>query len=193
MNKNILLFTEPAKSFTESCPVGSGRLGGMLFGGVEKEKIVLNELSVWSGGVNDQNKKGAYKALPEIIDLLKAGKNPEAEALVNKAFVCEGPGSSGGHAKDGPYGCYQVLGDLNLDFGAQGEVQNYRRELSLDQALASVRYKSGGVWQTRELIASAPDGVIIYLNRLSTWLFVAARFVNKETGHAETPWTGLKA
>src|SRR6185369_1588015 len=89
-------FNAPARDFTESSPLGNGRLGAMMFGGVNDERIVLNESSVWSGSPQDADRPDAYKVLPEIQKLLLAGKNPEAEALVNANFTCQGPGSGGG-------------------------------------------------------------------------------------------------
>src|SRR6476660_9028641 len=86
----------PAKNFTESSPMGNGRLGAMMFGGVDVECIVLNESSVWSGSRQEADRIGARKVLPEIRRLLLEGKNPEAEALVSSHFTCEGPGSAGG-------------------------------------------------------------------------------------------------
>src|SRR5580765_6169045 len=100
----------PARNFTESSPMGNGRLGAMMFGGIDEERIVLNESSLWSGSPQDADRPDAYKVLPEIRRLLLEGKNPEAEALVNSNFICKGPGSSGGTGK-GQYGCYQVLGN----------------------------------------------------------------------------------
>ena len=91
--------------------MGNGRLGAMMFGGVDEERIVLNESSVWSGSRQDADRPDAYKVLPEIQKLLLEGKNPEAEALVNANFTCQGPGSGGAQ-----YGCYQVLGNLHLSF-----------------------------------------------------------------------------
>src|SRR5271154_2010300 len=119
-NKSIstettIWFDAPAKNFTESSPLGNGRLGAMMFGGVDDERIVLNKSSVWSGSRQDADRPDAYKVLPEIQKLLLEGKNPEAEALVNANFTCKGPGSSGGSG-DSQYGCYQVLGNLHLSF-----------------------------------------------------------------------------
>src|SRR6266851_6639787 len=108
-------FNAPARDFTESSPMGNGRLGAMMFGGVNEERIVLNESSVWSGSRQDADRPDAYKVLPEIQKLLFEGKNSEAEALVNANFTCKGPGSSGGTG-NGQYGCYQVLGNLHLPF-----------------------------------------------------------------------------
>src|SRR5271156_2800655 len=94
-------FDKPATQFTESSPMGNGRLGAMLFGGVDEERIVLNESSVWSGSRQDADRPDAAKALPEIRRLLVAGKNTEAEALVDANFTCIPPGSAGP-----VYGCY---------------------------------------------------------------------------------------
>src|SRR6266478_4828608 len=113
--ETTIWFDAPAKNFTESTPLGNGRLGAMMFGGVDEERIVLNESSVWSGSRQDADRPDAYKVLPEIQRLLLEGKNSEAEALVNANFTCKGPGSSGGDG-DSQYGCYQVLGNLHLSF-----------------------------------------------------------------------------
>jgi len=152
-------FAAPAKDFTESSPLGNGRLGAMMFGGVDEERIVLNESSVWSGSRQDADRPAAYKVLPEIQKLLLEGKNPEAEALVNANFTCQGPGSGGGQ-----YGCYQVLGNLHLTFTA-GDTNlpatNYRRELDLAAAVARVEFTRGGVKFNREMFSSAPDQVMV--------------------------------
>jgi alpha-L-fucosidase 2 len=151
-------FNQPAKNFTESSPLGNGRLGAMMFGGVNEERIVLNESSVWSGSRQDADRPDAWKALPEIRRLLLAGKNPEAEALVNANFTCQGPGSGGAQ-----YGCYQVLGNLHLDFagGTNVPVENYRRVLDLDDAVARVDFSRGGVTFHREMFVSAPAQVMV--------------------------------
>jgi len=149
-------FDKPAASFQSSLPVGNGRLGGMLFGDPNSDKIVLNEISMWSGHMADQNRADAWKNRARIVELLKAGKNPEAEALMNATFTCDGPGGQEG----GPYGCYQVLGQLHVDFGdAFPAGAPYRRELDLNDAVARL---SVGASHTRELIASAPDQVLVY-------------------------------
>jgi alpha-L-fucosidase 2 len=76
-------FDAPARDFTESSLLGNGRLGAMLLGGPEEERIVLNESSVWSGSPQDADRAEAHRVLPEIRRLLLAGDNPAAEALVN--------------------------------------------------------------------------------------------------------------
>jgi alpha-L-fucosidase 2 len=108
-----LWYGSPATSWErEALPIGNGRLGAMIFGGLGRDRIALNEESVWSGARVDWNRKDAAKNLPGIRELLLAGKNVEAEALVNQTFTCTGGGSRGGAR--GPWGCYQELGNLNL-------------------------------------------------------------------------------
>ena len=158
-SETTIWFDAPAKNFTESSPLGNGRLGAMMFGRVDEERIVLNESSVWSGSRQDADRPDAYKVLPEIQKLLLAGKNPEAEALVNANFTCQGPGSGGGQ-----YGCYQVLGNLHLIFfpgDTNAPVTNYRRELNLNDAVAGMQFRRSGVEFNREMFVSAPDQVMV--------------------------------
>jgi len=159
LSETTIWFDRPAKNFTESTPLGNGRLGAMMFGGLDEERIVLNESSVWSGSAQDADRPDAYRVLPEIQKLLLEGKNPEAEALVNTNFTCQGPGSSGGQ-----YGCYQVLGNLHLSFlsgDTNQPVSNYRRELNLNDAVGRVEFSRGGVQFYREMFSSAPDQVMV--------------------------------
>ena len=113
----VLWFDKPATTFHQSMPLGNGRIGAMVFGGVNEERIVLNESSVWSGSREDADRPLAHKVLPEIRRLLLEGRNVEAEALVNRNFTCQGQGSGSGSGANVPFGCYQVLGNLRLKFG----------------------------------------------------------------------------
>ena len=157
-SETTIWFDAPAKSFIESSPMGNGRLGAMMFGGVNDERIVLNESSVWSGSPQDADRSDAYKVLPEIRRLLLEGKNPEAEALVNANFTCQGPGSAGAQ-----YGCYQVLGNLHLLFAGDTNApfENYRRRLDLNNAVTDLQYDQGGVTFQREMFVSAPAQVMV--------------------------------
>jgi alpha-L-fucosidase 2 len=108
-----LWYSQPAASWErEALPIGNGRLGAMIFGGVGHERIAINEESVWSGSRKNWNRENASANLPKIRELLLAGKNDEAEALVNQTFTCTGGGSKGGAR--GPWGCFQELGNLRL-------------------------------------------------------------------------------
>ncbi len=164
---------QPATRFFESDPLGNGRLGAMVFGGVEEERIILNESSVWSGSPQDADRRGASDALPEIRRLLREGKNPEAEALVNRHFTCVPPGSGGRGAKV-QFGCYQVLGNLHVrsgqpakpagdgvDSSGKTKPSSYRRTLDLRNAIAGVDYELDGVKFERRHWISAPDQVFV--------------------------------
>src|SRR5580693_7735231 len=160
--ESTIWFDAPATNFTESTPLGNGRLGAMMFGGVNDERIVLNESSVWSGSHQDADRPDAYRVLPEIRKLLLGGKNAEAEALMNAKFTCQGSGSASGSG-DSQYGCYQVLGNLHLSFSGDtnASFENYRRQLNLDDAVAQMEFTRGGVTFKREMFVSAPDQVMV--------------------------------
>src|SRR5262245_45958167 len=93
----VLWFVTPASKFEQSLVLGNGRLGAMVFGGIEDERIILNESSLWSGSPDDNDRADAYKARPEIRRLLAEGKNVEAADLVMKNFTCKGAGSGEGN------------------------------------------------------------------------------------------------
>jgi hypothetical protein len=117
----MLWYASPAKSWAhEALPIGNGRLGAMIFGGVRRERIALNEDTVWSGERTNWNRPDANKNLPKIRELLLAGKNAEAEALVNQTFTCVGGGSRGGAR--GPWGCFQELGNLNITWASDDRI-----------------------------------------------------------------------
>jgi alpha-L-fucosidase 2 len=153
----------PAKAFTESLPLGNGRLGAMDFGGVENERIALNEDSLWSGSVQNADRTNAAAALPEIRRLLLAGQNLEAESLVNRNFTCAGRGSGNGRGLNLPYGSYQTLGDLRLRFQFAGTnpAAAYRRELDLSTALGHTEFSRDGVKFSRDLFVSAPAQAVV--------------------------------
>lgn len=158
----LLWFDAPAREFTQSLPLGSGRLGAMVFGGVAGERIVLNESSLWSGSPQDADRPDAAKYLPEIRRLLLEGKNVEAEKLTYAHFNSRGPGSGRGSGKDVQYGSYQELGKLLLNFAAgEAGASDYRRELNLSNAVARVKYTQGGTRFTREYFTSAPDEAFV--------------------------------
>ena len=162
--EHLIWHVKPAAHFTESTPLGNGRLGAMVFGGVAEERIVLNEAGLWSGSPQDADRPDAYQSLPEIRRLLLEGKNAEAEALVNKHFTCAGPGSNRARGANTPYGSYQTLGHLRLKFlnvPADAQPAEYRRELDLETAIARITYRLGDITYTREIFVSAPDDVIV--------------------------------
>jgi alpha-L-fucosidase 2 len=151
-------FDEPGKVFTESCLLGNGRLGAMDFGGVNQERIVLNESSMWSGGSYESNRPDAWKCLPEVREKLFDGDMSGANALLSQNFIYS-EGWKGWWEKD-EFGSYQTLGDLTLEFTAEGKAVNYSRKLDLMHGTANTTYTQNGVTYTRELVVSKPDEVI---------------------------------
>lgn len=145
-----LWYRQPAKQWTQALPIGNGRLGAMVFGGVESERIQLNEATVWAGEKRDRNNPAGAEAVPEVRRLLFAGKPKEAEAIAERDIISI--------PKRLPP--YQTLGDLTLRFPAAGAT-DYLRQLDLDTAIVRVRYRSGGAVFTREIFSSAPDQVIV--------------------------------
>jgi len=156
-----LWYEEPATHFTQSLPLGNGRLGAMVFGGVAEERVVLNEISLWSGSPQEADRPGAHDFLPEIRRRLLAGQPIEAQQLVHEHFTCQGPGSGRGRGAQVPYGCYQVLGNLHLRFPDAGTPQDYRRELDLATATARVSFRERGIAWTREHFVSAPAQALV--------------------------------
>lgn len=156
-------FDKPAEKFTESLPLGNGRLGAMVFGGARKERVVLNESTMWSGSPANGDRPDAHKALPEIRRLLLAGENRKAQELLQKEFVCAGAGSGHGSGKDAPYGCYQTLGDLEIELAGVAAAREYRRSLDLQNAWqkTSLTFEDGTT-QLRTCFVSEPDQVIVY-------------------------------
>ena len=146
-----LFFDQPATTWPDSLPVGNGRLGACVFGNPAKDRIQLNEESIWDGEVRDRNNPQAGPTVEKLRQLLFAGKVAEAEALVPDDFL----------AVPRRMPCYQTLGDLHLDFGQMENVTNYRLELNLDTAIATTTFTHEGVDYRREVFSSQPDQAIV--------------------------------
>jgi alpha-L-fucosidase 2 len=159
-------FDAPASVWEETFPLGNGRIGLMPDGGTEEENYVLNEISMWSGSRQNTDNPTAAASLPEIRKLLFEGRNGEAQKLMYKTFVCGGAGSGHGNGATVPYGSYQLLGNMKLTYACgekeEEEISGYRRELSLDNAVATVSFKKGTTTFRREAFTSfaADMGVI---------------------------------
>lgn len=154
---HCLYFTAPAAIWEETLPLGNGRLGMMPDGGIEHEHIVLNEISVWSGSETDYANPEAAKSLPAIRQLLFEGRNKEAQELMYSSFVPKKVETGG------CYGTYQVLGFLDIDFGYKSAdpAEEYRRQLSLKEAVATTRYVKGKVNYRREYLVSHKGDVML--------------------------------
>jgi len=147
----VLWYRQPAKTWNEALPVGNGRLGGMVFGGTDTERIQLNEETIWAGEARDRNNPLGSGSLAEVRRLLFAGKPVEAESLAQRTMIAV--------PKRMPP--YQPLGDLVMDFPGHAKVTEYRRELDLDSGVVRVRYRVGDAVFQREAFSSAADQVIV--------------------------------
>lgn len=150
---NRLWYKQPASVWEEALPIGNGKLGGMVFGHPVRERIALNEDSVWYGGPRNRNNPDSLPNLKKIRDLLQAGRLREAHEL--SAMALSGVPETQRH--------YMPLGDLQLSFRyeMEEEAQNYSRELDLTNGLAKVSYQIGGTVYERESFASFPDEVLV--------------------------------
>ncbi|HEY8747985.1 MAG TPA: glycoside hydrolase family 95 protein [Tepidisphaeraceae bacterium] len=149
--RHSIWFRAPAKLWDEAVPVGNGRLGAMVFGGVADERLQLNEDTLWDGYPLDGANPDALKVLPEVRRLLFADQNSAAEKL------------AAAHMMGKPSGVkpYQSLGELWMETPGLPSADKYRRVLDLDTAVASVSYVSNGTLFQREVFSSAPAGVIV--------------------------------
>lgn len=145
----------------KALPLGNGSLGLMVFGDVNRERIQLNEESMWSGSPDDNNNPEAFASQSKIRQLLFDGKFKEATELTNKTQICKGAGSGHGNGAEVPFGCFQTMGDLWIDNGKQAAYESYTRELDLENAVVRVRYTQGGVNFQREIFTSYPDQVMV--------------------------------
>lgn len=147
-----LWYNHPATVWTEALPIGNGSFGGMVFGGVETERVQLNDDTFWSGKSYDPNNPEALKNLPIVRELIKTGKYEEAMDLANEKLM--------GNPID--LMKYQPLGDLRLFFNNHSDFTNYRRELDLERAVIKISYEVNDIKYTREIFSSFPDQVLVY-------------------------------
>ena len=149
-------FDKPASIWEESIPLGNGRIGMMPWGGIEKERVVLNEISLWSGNKQDADNPEAYKYLGEIRRLLFEKKNKEAQELMYKTFTCKGKGSAGLK-----YGKFQIFANLYVDFiyPDKSEATQYKRVLDMNNALSTVSFSKNDVEYKREYFTSFSDDI----------------------------------
>ena len=144
-----LWYAQPARHWLDALPVGNSHMGAMVYGGTDTEEIQLNEETFWSGSPHNNNSPEAKQYLQQVRDSIFAGKEEAAHAIIDQHFF------------KGPHGMrYLPLGSMKLKLG-HTDVQNYRRELSLGNALATTSYIYKGVKYERTVFASQADNVIV--------------------------------
>ena len=148
-----LWYAQPAKVWMESLPIGNGRLGAMTYGGIEEEKLALNESTMWSGQYNEnQNKPFGREKMNQLRKLFFEGKLSEGNRIAGDNL----------HGNQTSFGTHLPIGDLKMQFiYPEGKVTGYRRSLSLDEAISSVSFNSGGVNYKHEYFATNPDNVLV--------------------------------
>jgi hypothetical protein len=148
-NPMLLWYAKPASQWVEALPIGNGRLGAMVFGGIERERLQLNDDTLWSGGPRDWNNPNGPKVLAEVRRLIAAERYVEADVAIR--------------GMQGPFTqSYLPMGDLRLTFEHGDHARGgYRRELDLARAVTQVRYRVGATTYTREIFASRPDQAIV--------------------------------
>jgi alpha-L-fucosidase 2 len=163
-------------------PVGNGRQGAMMFGGVDAEVLCLNEDTLWAGGPYTPDNPEALAALPDVRQLIWDGKYAEAQRLISQKMMAKPLGQLP----------YQPVGDLLLTFPPVASAENYRRELNLRTATASVQFATDGTTYTRELFASAPDNVLVMrltANKPGQISFKLSMRTNQNLADEESPGT----
>ena len=143
-----LWYRQPAAQWVEALPIGNGRLGAMVFGGLVTEHLQLNEDTLWSGPAATWNTPDAQRALPAVREAIFAGDYVEAD---RRAKALQGAFTQS----------YQPLGDLHLHFTHGDNATAYVRDLDLDRATATTHYTVDGVTYTRTVFASTPDQLIV--------------------------------
>lgn len=146
-----LWYDKPATAWEQALPVGNGRMGAMVFGGVEKERIQFNESTLWTGVPRDYSNPEAAQVLPEIRRLLFEGRQKQAEDLAMKKFMSVPLRQER----------YQPFGDLWIESAVPTKIERYLRELKLETATARTQYIADGVQVSRTVFASYPDRVIV--------------------------------
>ena len=155
-NNQRLWYDRPAQHWLEALPLGNSRMGAMIYGGVCEEEIQLNEETFWSGGPHNNNSTTSLKYLDEVRRLIFAGKEVEAEQIVNREFFT------------GPHGMkYLTLGSLKIISDSVGQPLNFMRDLNLKDATAEVSFDIDGVTYSRKAFASMADGIVVVQLRAS--------------------------
>jgi alpha-L-fucosidase 2 len=140
---------QPATTWFEAYPIGNGRIGGMVWGGTDKETINLNESNLWTvrSEVYDNKKGGKY--LGKIRELINEDKTREAEKMIDSTML-------------GPWmESYQPLGDLTLRYNNKGTVANYKRSLDFEKGVTLTSYSIGKTTYEREVFVSHPNQVMV--------------------------------
>ncbi|MCR4794720.1 MAG: glycoside hydrolase family 95 protein [Ruminococcus sp.] len=149
--ETLMKYNSPAESFSEALPIGNGRIGAMIYGTPDNENIVINEDSVWSGGLRHRINPDAKEGFAEVRRLLAEGKVAEAEDTAFSKMQGVTPNMRR----------YMPLGELELELQLNGKAREYSRSLDIGSAVADASFTVNGVTYTKEYFVSAPDEVMV--------------------------------
>jgi alpha-L-fucosidase 2 len=155
----VLHYNAPAnpRVWEEALPLGNGRIGAMVFGGTASERIQFNEDTLWTGKPHDYVRAGSGEQYARIRELAAKELPEDAPEARELADLIRTKWLSDPVRQK----AYQPFGDLRFDFPGHGDATDYSRQLDLDTAVATTRYRVGDVTFTREVIASHPDQAIV--------------------------------
>jgi alpha-L-fucosidase 2 len=149
-NELTLWYDSPASQWTEALAIGNGRLGGMVYGGTDIEFIKLNEDTLCSGEPGQRELDiDITKDEEKVFRYIREGRYCEAEDIIRDNWL--------GRSQ----GCYQMMGELRLEFNSKSQVVNYKRTLDISKAVTAVEYERDGVKFTREVFAGRPEDVLV--------------------------------
>ncbi|MCC6287896.1 MAG: glycoside hydrolase family 95 protein [Chitinophagaceae bacterium] len=146
-----LWYTAPAQKWTDAMPIGNGRIGGMIFGRYDHERIQLNEESIWAGSKINNNNKQSATHLPEIQKAIFDGDYKKALELSSAYMVGTPPRVRS----------YQPLGNLFINYAWKSAPQQYKRSLTLNTGIANTTYTIDGKKVKQEVFVSAPQDVMV--------------------------------
>ena len=151
----LLQYKRPAREWVEALPIGAGRLGAMIFGDPINEHLQINEDTIWTGRPHDYAHKGAYKYLDTLRNLINAGRQQEAEGLAMREFMSVPLTQK----------AYQPFCDLRLEFKGLNsrQIENYQRELDIEQAISSVTFDHQGVSYKENILPVIPTKQSLYV------------------------------
>ncbi len=145
-----LWYTRPAAQWTDALPLGNSHLGAMVYGGAARAEFQLNEETFWAGGPHNNLNPNGLDSLPKIRELIFSNRFAEAEKLIDKVYMTPQHGMR-----------YLTLGSLFMNFPGHENPEDYYRELDIEKAVHTTRYKVDGVTYTRTAFASLADDVIV--------------------------------
>lgn len=145
---DFMYYRQPSMTWTDALPIGNGRLGAMVFGGISEERLALNEDTLWSGYPRQTNREGAAEQWKHAKELVREGEISQAQRLIEQKWQSEWSQA------------YMPMGDLRISTIHDTETTDYMRSLDLSTAVSAVSYKEGSVNFLREYLASAPDNGI---------------------------------